>query len=41
MHHKDDIFFHNIRQLMCQYAIKFQMWLDQKSLIVIQNIGSV
>ena len=23
--HKDDIFFHSIRQLICQYAIKFQM----------------
>ena len=39
--HKDDIFFHRIRQLICQHAIKFQMRLYQKPLIVIKDIGSV
>ena len=31
MHHKGDIFFHRIRHLIWQHAIKFQMWLDQVS----------
>ena len=38
---KYDIFVHKIRQLICQHAIKFQMLLNEKSLIVIQGIGSV
>ena len=41
MHQKGDIFFHRIRHLICQHAIKFQMLLDEKSLTLIQDIGGV
>ena len=41
MHQKGDIFFHSIRHLICQHAIKFQMLLDEKSLTLIQDIGGV